>query len=104
MCELEYSEKNTILGYSFLLINAILRRNWSRHTFKLCEDLWRQKDIPELEGLENLADAVAQVSAYDLFGSYDGNPEDGETWKDIVYDYRWLNELQTSDLGFPPQT
>ena len=98
------SEKKYIGLFIFAHQCYFAHRNWSRHTFKLCEDLWRQKDVPELEGLEKLADAIAQVSAYDLFGSYDGNPEDGETWKDIVYDYRWLNELQTSDLGFPPQT
>ena len=47
-------------------------RKWSHHTFKLCENLWRQNIPPELEGLEKLVDAVALMPAYDLFDVFDG--------------------------------
>ena len=30
--------------------------------------------------------------------------ENGESWKDIVYDYRWIEEKETYNMGFPPKT
>lgn len=75
-------------------------RIWSRHTFKLCESLWRQESLPELEGLGQLAEAVALMPAYDLFDDLEADQNDGESWKDIVYDYRWLTTKETTALGF----
>ena len=40
------------------------------------------------------------MPAYDLFDDLEADQNDGESWKDIVYDYRWLTTKETTALGF----
>ena len=66
-------------------------RVWSAHTFKLCEALWRNNEMmKELEGLEDLRQAVSLLPAFDLFDSrHVAEPESEDSWTSTVYDYRF---------------
>ena len=76
---------------------------WSRETFKLCENLWRGTFLKDLEGLEKMAQAISLVHCFDLKDVNAGmsDHDDSGPWKSIVYDYKWMNEQDTSCLGLP---
>ena len=65
-------------------------RLWSARTFKFCEDLWRGNIPKELEGLEDLRQAVSLVPCFDLFDErHVAEPVGEDSWTSTVYDYRF---------------
>lgn len=78
-----------------------LDRKWSRDTFHLCENLWRGNSCKDTQGLEEMKKAVSLVPCYDLMSA--NNAHEKEDWQSIVYDYRWLDATQTTQLGFAPR-